>query len=761
MTNERDFHALLPANGSSAPSAAPAHRSPMHAGFREMMPVLRLLAAQVRARWLLGAVTALAVMGGLGWWLFHGPPDYTAETTLMVAGERDEPADLQSNANFNLQRRENLLEGHLSAMRTRAFRLQLMRSLTPKEAARVVAPYLEPGETAGDDPDLLEDVLRSGLSVDRERGGELFTVLVQHRNPAVAMMLADRFASVYQNVVRIEQAAAESEAGTVLRARAQQLGGEIEELEKRRRAYRQSHQLISVDEDGGLLAARQKRLNETLSAVRVQSSQLEAQIAQATADLAKTPRPFQNETLASFGSTPQLRTEIGQLEAERDSLAQNFGPQHPRMIEIGERLDALRGLVDDNFKLALANLRGQLQLTAASEQRLKAEMSDAFDQALALEVAAIPFKQMGEELDAKRHAQALVLGRLEDMKVAADLEAGAIRVVDPAFLPPVGVGRLVGEIVLIAVAGLTAFLAAPLLSFLFNQRISGCFDLEVVLGRELLGAIPRLTQVAASRRGLIVQENRRPTLTEVFVSVIGQLELVSTQRPPKVLLVTSTVPGEGKSTIASNLAASYTRLGRRTVLVDFDWRRPAQHRIHGVPLEGGLVEWAATGFRLTPELFLPGSPLGLRVLEDGTSLIPSGGMESQPARLLASPAIAALFARMRAEFEIVIVDSPPAGIFHDALVVAGHCDETLLVAREGRAHTLQVRRLVQELGKTPAPAVGVVLNAFAAGFAHPHFAHRHRADKYGYKYNVPASVTNGAARGATAPASPSLERGRS
>lgn len=90
--------------------------------------------------------------------------------------------------------------------------------------------------------------------------------------------------------------------------------------------------------------------------------------------------------------------------------------------------------------------------------------------------------------------------------------------------------------------------------------------------------------------------------------------------------------------------------------------------------------------------------------------------------------------QLSGEFDIIIVDTPPAGVFQDALILAKHCHETILIARDGKAQTAQVQRVISDLDKTVAPVVGVVLNAFAPGATHPHMAYRHLADKYGYGY---------------------------
>ena len=206
---------------------------------------------------------------------------------------------------------------------------------------------------------------------------------------------------------------------------------------------------------------------------------------------------------------------------------------------------------------------------------------------------------------------------------------------------------------------------------------------------------------------------------------------------PRRIVVTSALPGEGKSTIAANLAAAYTRIGRRTVLVECDFRRPAQGAIHGVRGRG-LLAWAKDGFAMSDDLLEPNGPVGLRVLADGTALIPAGSSDIQPARYLSSESMVRFFERLGAEFEVVIVDTPPAGVFRDALMIARGCDETVLVARDGVANTELLTRVLNDFAKTRAPAIGMILNGFSANAKHPQLGYHQLYRKY--DYNAPRKV---------------------
>jgi Mrp family chromosome partitioning ATPase len=136
------------------------------------------------------------------------------------------------------------------------------------------------------------------------------------------------------------------------------------------------------------------------------------------------------------------------------------------------------------------------------------------------------------------------------------------------------------------------------------------------------------------------------------------------------------------------------------------------------------------------DLLDPAGPLGLVVLPDGTSLIPTGGVHVQPGRFLVAKATIQLLERLSSEFDVVVVDSPPAGLFQDALILARYCQETVLVVREGRPHIAQIRKVLADLAHMPTRMAGFVLNGFSPRTTHPSVAYRYASyGKYAYGYN--------------------------
>ena len=731
-----------PTNGTTPPmivqtvAARPA-KSGDELSLSDLRPLIALVIAQLRARWWAGLLAAMVIVGGLGWLAFRGVPEYTAVTTLVAQSPLGKILSVGEGAPepTDMQRQESNLRNHLTVMTSRSFRQKLTETLSPETVLAIQTPYLKPGDTPS--PEFLDGILMNAISVERERGREFFTISITHRSPEIALQLADRFAAEYLEFVQEEFRAASRAAVGFLQEQASTLTDEIRALEDERREYRKTFGLISVEENQSIISERLRRINAALSDVRVQRVGLETQLKQAQIDLAASPTPFNNPALATFGDNQLLRVELERLRSQRAVLATQYGPNHPKMIESSRMIEGLEKTIAANFQLAIADLKAKYDLSVASERQLNNELTQAFNQSLDIDKLSGTFNTLGDQLAAKQKTQTVLLQRIAQTGFNVQMPPDAMRVVDSAFLVESSLKRriLIGLVIL--GLGAVAFVGTPMLLYMFDERLSGSDDLENVLGKELLGAIPRLGRTRAEDRPHIVRDNVDFSSVECFLSVVGQLELISKKPFPKRILLTSTLPSEGKSMVASNLAATFTRLGRSTVIVDCDFRRPTQHNLHQIAGAGGLLPWAEAGFPVGEDLFAPNSILGVRTLPDGTTFIPVGGVDTQPTRHLISPSIGAFFARLSEKFDVVIVDTPPAGVFQDALILAKYCDETILIAREGKAETAQVKRVVGELEKTPAPAIGVVLNAFAPGSSHPHMAYRHMAEKYGYGYGKP------------------------
>src|SRR5690606_13325051 len=233
--------------------------------------------------------------------------------------------------------------------------------------------------------------------------------------------------------------------------------------------------------------------------------------------------------------------------------------------------------------------------------------------------------------------------------------------------------------------GVLVFLGVAIgLSFI-DDRIKSAWDVESFIGANLLGIIPDLSSMKDDEKYSLLLNNQQAPGVEAFLSVYSSVKIHSKLDFPKSLLVTSTIPGEGKTLVSCNLAGSFARHGKQTLLVDCDFRRPMLHRRFNQQNARGIITWFDQGAELEGPL-QDNPDLGIIRINDNLSLLCSGGRSKTPTHLLENPAFGGLLEALKREFDLVIVDSPPLGAVTDSLLIAERADEVLYVCRFNRAY---------------------------------------------------------------------------
>ncbi|WP_030923450.1 polysaccharide biosynthesis tyrosine autokinase, partial [Streptosporangium amethystogenes] len=298
-----------------------------------------------------------------------------------------------------------------------------------------------------------------------------------------------------------------------------------------------------------------------------------------------------------------------------------------------------------------------------------------------------------------------------------------ITIVDQADVPeePVSPRPLAN----LAVAVLTALLAtmtAIILRDRLDTTIKTSQALQEASGNSTLGVIGY--ERDARHYPLILRNHGRSTRSEAFRALRTNLQFIGVDRQPKSLVVTSCLPGEGKSSISANLAITLAQAGWRVVLVDGDLRRPSIPRYLGIEGAIGLTDVLIDRARLDEVIQVWG--------EAGLSVLPSGQIPPNPSELLGSGGMREVLAQLTAAYDMVIIDAPPLLPITDAAAIAALCDGALLVARYGKTRREHMARASELLSSINVRVVGTVLNFVRSGNDAYH--------GYGYEYEYQAEV---------------------
>lgn len=273
------------------------------------------------------------------------------------------------------------------------------------------------------------------------------------------------------------------------------------------------------------------------------------------------------------------------------------------------------------------------------------------------------------------------------------------------------------NVLLAALAGAALAVAIGYLWDYLDDTLKSGEDVERELNLSALGAITRISRLQKPDDGLITAKHPRSPISEAYRVLRTNLRFSGIENPSGALLVTSPGPGEGKTTTAANLAVTLAQAGKRVVLVDTDLRRPSVHKIFGMPNSLGLTS-----------LFLDDAPRLNVVLQPteipGLRVLPSGPIPPNPAEMLDSKLMSEILKALRAESDMVVLDSPPALAVADASIIGSRCSGAILVVDSGKTRTEMARHAVQVLTRTNIKVVGLVLNKMGA----------RRASDYGYYY---------------------------
>jgi tyrosine-protein kinase Etk/Wzc len=317
-----------------------------------------------------------------------------------------------------------------------------------------------------------------------------------------------------------------------------------------------------------------------------------------------------------------------------------------------------------------------------------------------------------------------VQGRLKEAEIAAAVQDSTAEVLDRAIIPAKSLGTSKPVIFAVALfSGLIVGVAVAFLRDWLDTTVHNEQDVTAITGAPVIGIIPNLRQDALTARyrslvrgefpafglpqGKSSREGENQTMAaEAYRALRTNLSYVSPARPPRVIVLTSALSGDGKTTSAANLAVTLAQQNKRVLLIDAETRRGNLHTLFGIEAQPGF-------FDLLYGQATPGECIR-RVALEGTGhldVLPSGGApNANAADLLVAGRLAPFFDRLRLQYDYVLIDTPPLNLFTDAALIGAHADATLLVARADRTERQALRFAVLQLQHVQAKLAGAILN---------------------------------------------------
>ncbi|HAW97701.1 MAG TPA: hypothetical protein DCX67_04125 [Opitutae bacterium] len=433
-------------------------------------------------------------------------------------------------------------------------------------------------------------------------------------------------------------------------------------------------------------------------------------------DIAVIKEFFEIDAIEQFGNIPALRQTLYDLEKTRrdyEETGSGYLERHPRMLENARSVQQVKSALRQSVTSAIEDLRDKHIQLSAQEKEFADEMAKVQKQSEKLSEIEETLKNFERELAVVQRSTDSIHARLNDVKIEQALPSEQdepLRVDSVAYEPggpyAPDKNRIREEGMMIFAV---LFILIPVCLEFIDNRVKSPWDIEVFVGNDLIGGIPKISEVEERERPLIVGNDLDDGLTEAFRSMYSRIQMNSQTDYPKLILVTSAIPSEGKSLISANLAYSCANHGRKTILVDFDLRRPGLHKFCNLENSKGLLS-------LVNDVGKPGQDVQNCISESLTEvhpnlfLLPSGGKTRAATEMLEQNDFSTVIDLLRTNAEVVIIDSPPIGLFPDSLAIARKVDEVLFVTRYGKVSRKIVKTLIESINDTGANLLGVVLN---------------------------------------------------
>jgi succinoglycan biosynthesis transport protein ExoP len=652
---------------------------------------------------------ALIVAVTYGYLKARAEPLYLSRATMQIEKPEkivtsQEVVDISVNSDIELNT-------YLQVLGSAKLRGKVIQSLTPAEVKLLQKPYLANLEPGQPPPSINEAI--GTIGVQAIKNSFLLSITATHRSPEGAALIANRYVDQFMQDLLMNVGGKNEYAVQSLRTRAEQLRKEVEVADQRLQTYMKEQRLVSLDSSVNIVTDRLKTVNAALSAARLERLQLEELNNQIVAFKRDGRNLLEVAAISSHGTIPAVSGQLAELTRQQTVLAQRYFERHPKMIELEKSISAAREQLARATDLAIADLHASLEKSRANEKSLEQEYAAHEKEQIRLRDLSIDFKSLENQAAVAKANYTQILDRLSQATTSSNLERISVRPLDPAtpagapFTPDIrSIAKTsIGLFVLVFVG------VAVGLSFI-DDRIKSSWDVEHFIGVNLLGIVPDLSALKDDDKYSLVLKNREAPGVEAFLSVYSSIKIQSKLDYPKSLLVTSTIPGEGKTLVSCNLAASFARHGKRTLIIDCDLRRPMVHRHFNQHNDLGLITWFERGASLDGDLS-ENSDLGITKLGENFSLLCSGGRSKTPTEILENPLFGQLLARLKKHYDLIVVDSPPMGAVTDSLLIAEHTDEVVYVCRFNKAYRKHIKLYIRALHNGKNDILGIVLNGLS------------------------------------------------
>jgi polysaccharide biosynthesis transport protein len=571
--------------------------------------------------------------------------------------------------------------------------------LTGADLGQFLAPY----QKDGGEPVSPARIIFENRKIVPVRLSLLIQVQYVHPDRFIAAKVANLFIDEYiahNSRLRIEES---MKAVDDLKDRASEQKKRVEEMGLSLQAYRERNNLVSLDQRKDIVTEKLKALSSyvTQTGARLNDAEVRWKQVQERRD------PLSGLLDLPFISGQQLIGQLVQQIATQKiiiaQLQERYRERHPKMIEAMNSLSQTERELERALRNSAAMIEADHQTAVRNDQEARQALARQEADSLDLDRAAVEYTNLERDLRISEQLLQNTLTRMKETSMTSTIETQSARVIDRAaptlkpYSPNIPLNLALGLLGGLAIGTAFAFFVAHI-----DDRVKSSFDIEGVIGLPLVGMIPEIKRMEQPDKAQIVINDEDKQASEAFLALHSSLRLKDESKNAQVILTTSTVPGEGKSFISTNLALAFAAHGERVVIIDCDLRKPNIHKSFRIENLKGVIDICAGTSRVEDVV--------VKDVHQHLDVIPAGGRAKNPTHILNSKGFEVMLSELRKRYDRIFIDTPPLAAVSDSLIILPLVDGSLFTIYFNRVRRKAAQFAARRLLEANVPCFGAVLN---------------------------------------------------
>ena len=674
-----------------------------------------------KRKWsILGLVALVALIATLV--VYSMRPQYRSTATLMIEQSKSKVVSIEEvynamgggNREYYQTQVEIIKSRELARKVVERLKLTTHPEYDPRQASNDGVKAWLPMNWFKSDAPLIEEQIQksvirafsSDLQVQPVRNSQLVQISFTSHDKELAAKVPNTLADVFiendlESKVKMTQ-----KASAWLTGQMGELRTKLEGSERSLQDYRERERIVDVK--GVALSGAAKALEEATSGlVSARTKRAEAESLYNQVQAARVGKASVDSIPAVLRHPTVQRMREIEAEAEKKlaDASKRYGPEHPRMVQANSDLASARDNTKRQMETVMAGVAKEYEIARANELAIAGALGQSKSEIQGINRKEFQLGVLEREAQANRQLYDMFLNRFKETNISADLQSTVARVVDPSIVPGSAYAPKKSQIVSIAAA--VALIIGMMLSLLLdriNNTVNTAGEVEARLGVPMLGYLQKMdtggkksmkTEMAfLSDSQSLFSESIRTIRTSILMSALDVSH--------KVILITSSVPEEGKTTVSFNLACALAQV-KRVLLVDADMRRPKIGRVIGIDKDAKGLSHLVSGVA-------PVSECIVKHEQGGFYILTAGFVPPNPLEMLSSAKFGEVMEKLKEAFDIILIDSPPVQLVSDAVVLSQLADTVLYVVKANSTPYPLARGGLRRLAMANAPILGVVLN---------------------------------------------------